>query len=59
MNVIDEAMKVIAKNPLDSDARKQVDLLYKEATEDEKFSFAMIYEGLSHSEMKANPVQLR
>lgn len=42
----EEALAIIKLNPLPEDAREQIDRLYKEASEDEKTFFSMIYEGL-------------
>ena len=46
MKNVDEALKIIAKEPLPKDAREQVDALYEKASDDEKPLFDMVYEGL-------------
>lgn len=46
MKNVDQALEIIAKEPLPDDAREQIDALYEQASEDEKPLFSMVYEGL-------------
>lgn len=47
---VEKAMKVLSETPIPSDARKQIDDLYKISSKDEKSLFSMIYEGLTYQE---------
>lgn len=47
MKNINQAQKILEKEPLPQDAREQVDALYEQSSSEEKELFSMIYEGLS------------
>lgn len=45
-SVLDEAQKLLRREPLPKDAEAQLDALYKRAPRDEKPLFAELYEAL-------------